>query len=363
MKFSRLAQYFEKISATSSRLTITNLLSELFKELNVDEIDKTIYLLQGRVAPLFVKIESGMAERMIIKSVVNGLNLERKAFEDYYKKNGDLGRTIEYFKKQIILIDEKDLSILEVYDELYKLAMANGIGSQVVKGNIIANLIRQLDSLSSRFIVRIPIGVMRLGFSDMTVLDALSWSLTGDKVLRPEIERAYHVRPDLGFIAKTLKEKGINGLKNIKPKVFTPIIMMKAERMSSGEEIINQIGECGVEPKYDGFRIQVHYQKNAQPPVRLFSRNLEDVSLMYPDIIEGVIKEVKASEVIMEGEAIGFNPQTDEFLPFQETVQRKRKYDIVEKAKEIPLKLFTFELLYLNGRVAYRCLLLIEDEN
>lgn len=349
MRFSQLSKYFEKITETSSRLTITNILSKLFKELNSDEIDKTIYLLQGRVAPLFEKIESGMAERMVIKSAINGLNLERKLFEDNYKKIGDLGKTIEFFKKQIRLIDEKDLSIIEVYEQLYKLATAAGTGSQEIKINILANLIRQLDSLSTRFIARIPIGVMRLGFSDMTVLDSLSWSLIGNKTLRPVIERAYHVRPDLGFIGKVLKDKGIKGIKNIKPLVFTPILMMKAERLSSGEEIIKQIGECAVEPKFDGFRLQVHYKKNHKTKVRLYSRNLEDVSLMYPDIIDGVLKEIIADEVIFEGEAIGFDPNTGNFLPFQETVQRKRKYGIKEKAKEIPLKLFIFELLYLNG--------------
>ncbi|HEX7542580.1 MAG TPA: ATP-dependent DNA ligase, partial [Patescibacteria group bacterium] len=131
------------------------------------------------------------------------------------------------------------------------------------------------------------------------------------------------------------------------PRVFTPIIMMKAERMSSAKEIIKQIGKCLVEPKFDGFRLQVHYKNNQ---VKLFSRSLEDVTYMYPDIVEGVKKEINANELIIEGEAIGYNPKTGEFLPFQETVQRKRKYDIKEKAIEVPLKLFAFELLYLNGK-------------
>src|SRR3990167_7018334 len=183
--------------------------------------------------------------------------------------------------------------------------------------------------------------------SFMTILDAYSWMLIGNKTLRPMIENAYHVRPDLGFIGKTLKEKGLEGLKDIEPKIFTPIIMMKAERMSSAQEIIKQIGKCLVEPKFDGFRLQIHY-KNGQ--VKLFSRSLEDVTYMYPDIVEGVKKEVKVEELIIEGEAIGFNPKTGEFLPFQETVQRKRKYDIKEKALKVPLKLFAFELLYLNGK-------------
>lgn len=223
------------------------------------------------------------------------------------------------------------------------------MGSQEAKISILSKLIRQLDPLSCRYLARIPLGVMRLGFSDMTVLDAMSWMLKGDKSLRGEIEKAYHVRPDLGYIVKQLKQKAQGGLKDIRPQLFTPILMMRAERLSSGREIIEKIGKCVVEPKYDGFRLQIHFDKSKKD-VRLYSRNLENVSYMYPDIVSAIKNQVKAKEVIFEGEAIGFDPQTGGFLPFQETVQRKRKYGIEEKAKEIPLKLFLFELLYHDGK-------------
>lgn len=347
MKFSKLAIYFKEIEQTSSRLKITEFLSDLFKRLDEKEIDKTLYLLQGRVIPLFEKLDFGMAERMIIKATTKALNMERRLFENQFKKIGDLGVTIEHFKKEIKSFDEKDLTIQEVYQSLYDLAKSAGTGSQEKKINIIASLIRQLDPLSTCYLVRIPLGRMRLGFSDMTVLDAFSWMIKGDKSIRPDIEKAYHVRPDLGYIGHTLKVHGLSGLKHVKPALFTPILMMRAERLSSAHDIIEKIGKSIIEPKYDGFRLQIHYKK-ATGEVRLFSRNLDDVSYMYPDIIEGVKKEIKADEIIFEGEAIGFDPHSGNFLPFQDTVQRKRKYDITEKAKEIPLKLFAFELLYCN---------------
>ncbi len=348
MKFSELAIYFLKIEEVSSRLTITSLLAELFEKLTPEELEKTVYLLQGRVVPVYEKIEFGMAEKTVIKAIISALNVERGYFEKENRKNGDLGKTVEFFKKQYISFEEKDLTILEAYDQLYKAATASGDKSQDYKIQTLSLLIRQLDALSARYLVRIPQAIMRLGFSDMTVLDAYSWMLTGDKSLRPEIEKAYHVRPDLGYIGKVIKQKGIEGMKSIQPVLFTPIIMMRAERLSSGQEIIAQIGLCGVEPKYDGFRLQVHYRQDTGE-VHLYSRSLEEVSYMYPDIIRGVIKEVKARELIFEGEAIGFDLKTDSFLPFQETVQRKRKYGVEEKALEIPLKLFCFELLYADG--------------
>lgn len=351
MKFSDLATYFEKIEQTNSRLIITEVLSDLFKKLHADEIDKAVYLLMGRVVPLYEKVEFGMAEKMVMKSVLAALQIDKKTLDKEYNKYGDVGKAVVQLKKEIRSFDEKDLSVSEVYTQLYAMAKAGGAGSQEIKMNILASMIRQLDPLAAGYLVRIPQGTMRLGFSDMTILDAFSWMLTGDKSLRPDIERAYHVRPDLGYIGKTLKQKGSEGLSLVKPTVFTPILMMRAERLSSPEEIVKKIGPCIIEAKYDGFRLQIHYKKKKghDAEVRLYSRNLEDVSFMYPDVVEGVKKEVRADEIIFEGEAIGFDSNSGTFLPFQLTSQRKRKYDIVEKAKEIPLKVFAFELLYVDG--------------
>lgn len=359
MYFSRLALYFERIESKSSRLEITQILAELFNELSAEEIGQTVYLLQGRVAPLFEKTEFGMAEKTVIKSIVSSLNIDRPYFEKENHRLGDVGKTVEEFKKQYVSFEEREMTIAEVFLELERLAKCTGDGSNEVKVGILSGLVRQLDSKSCRYLVRIPQGLIRLGFSDMTIIDAYSWMLSGTKQFRPEIEAAYHVRPDLGYIGRMIKENGMEGIKKVAPHIFTPIIMMRAERLSSGEEIIKQIGRCVIEPKYDGFRLQIHYKKNqklkikdqkGEGEVRLYSRNLEDVTYMYPDIVMGVQQEVDAEEIIFEGEAIGYHPETKQFLPFQETVQRKRKYNIEEKAREIPLKLFVFELLYYNGK-------------
>ncbi len=350
MKFSKLAEYFEKIEKTSSRLEITEQLSACFRALHPDEFDKAVYLMQGRVAPLFEAVEFGMGEKMVAKAAASALHMEKKLFDTHLKRIGDMGETVQYFRAQHSSFEQRDLTVSEVYHELRRLAELSGGQSQELKSGILSALIRQLDPLSCRYVVRIPLGVLRLGFSDMTVLDAYSWMLQGDKNLRKEIEKAYHVRPDLGHIGRQLKGKGVAAMKHIAPALFTPILMMRAERLSSGTEIIEKIGECSVEPKYDGFRLQAHVRKTGKGhKVCLYSRNLEDVTHMYPDLVEGALKEVKAKEAIFEGEAIGYDPNTQSFLPFQETVQRKRKYNIDEKAKEIPLKFFVFELLMADG--------------
>lgn len=349
MQFSTLSAFFEKIEKVSSRLEITRILADLYNQLTADEIAQTTYLLQGRVMPEYAGVEFGMGQKLVERGIAGALQIEAISLRTEFKKQGDLGQVVEFFKKQILSFEDADLSITTVFNELLRLAHANGPGSQDTKVAIISHLIRQLDPLTCRYLVRMMLGQMRLGFSSMTVLDAYSWMLTGDKSMRAQIEEAYHVLPDLGRIGKILKEKGIVGLSDINPEIFIPIIMMRAERLSSGAEIIDKIGTCFIESKYDGFRLQIHYSGQTSE-VRLYSRSLDDVSSMYPDVAQAVRDNFGSHEVIFEGEAIGYDPVTGDFLPFQETVQRKRKYDIIAVAERIPLRLFVFDMLYLDGK-------------
>ena len=350
MKFKELADHFRLIESTSSRNDMTQQLSDLFSVTSSDEIGPVVYMLQGRVTPPYVKSDFGLGEKMIIKAVIRALQIDDAAFHTHLKKTGDIGTSAEHFKEHIVSLLPQDLSVLEVFKKLVQVTETSGDGSQDGKLAILSELVQGLDPLSCRYIVRIPAQTLRLGFSDMTILDALSWMLSGDKQLRKTIEKAYHVRPDLGYIAHVIKTKGIGGLTSVKPHIGTPILMMRAQRLPTPEDIFAKLQTGIIEPKYDGFRLQVHYEKKGKESVvKLFSRGLDDVTYMYPDIVEGIQKECTADSIIIEGEAIGFDPYTGSFLPFQETVQRKRKYDIAEKALEIPLKMFVFEILYIDG--------------
>jgi len=346
MTFKQLSVYLQKLEKITSRNEMVIVLAELFKNVPAEDFDKVMYLLQGRVAPLYIPVEFGMADKMILRALSKAYSKDEKEINSEFKKIGDLGELAEKLNQES-RIKNQELSIEYVFGELDKAARTNGAGSVDKKIDTISNLLKVADSLSSRYISRIPVARLRLGFSDMTVLDSLSWMLSGDKSNRPVIEKAYNIRPDLGYIGKLIKEKGLVGLNSTKPDVGTPILMARAERLSSGKEIIEKIGECAVEPKFDGFRLQAHFENGK---VKLFTRNLEEVTFMYPDIERGIKSQVKAKSAIFEGEAIAYNPSTNEYLPFQLTSQRKRKYDIEEMARKIPLKYMVFDVLYLNGK-------------
>src|SRR3989344_3620532 len=355
MTFRTLSGYYEKLEATSKRLELIDILSKLFKEAKGDEIGKICDLIQGRVAPFFEPIELGMAESMIAQSVSRAFDESKEDVLKLYRKLGNFGlaaaqlanrlRATDYGKRAV---DRRQLTVDEVFAKLLEIAKFSGEGTVEKKVFGLCELLKKLDPISVKHVVNIPLGTLRLGIGDATVLDSLSLAKHGDKSLRPILEDAYNKTSDLGFVAETFFKKGISGIKNVKLIVGKPVRPALAERLPSADEAIKRLGnEFAAEPKFDGFRVQVHLDRLT---VQLFSRNLENTTHAFPDIVDGVKKEVKAKSAILEGEAIAFNPLTSEFLPFQETTKRRRKYNIEEMMKELPLVLFAFDLLYLNGK-------------
>lgn len=247
-------------------------------------------------------------------------------------------------KRQQSLYSES-LTVEKVYSTFYKIALSGGQGSQEVKIKALAELLNSATPKEARYIVRFPIGRLRLGIGDPTILDALSAYKKGDKSLRNDLERAYNLCSDLGLVAKTLFENEDEILK-FRIKVFSPVRPALAERLTTAQEIIEKIGKCFIDSKYDGLRIQCHMKDGK---IELFSRKLEPMTHMFPDVVEAIKKQIKAKEIIFEGEAVAYNEQTNEYLSFQLTMQRKRKYDVKEKAQEFPLRLFAFDLIYADN--------------
>lgn len=361
MKFKRLAEYFSKIEKEASRLAMTRDLAELFKEASGDEIDQVVYLALGNLRPKFEGVEFNLAEKMMLRVLGAAYEVKAEKVRQAFKQIGDLGEVIE--KLGVKTGGGRGLSVAEVYKRLMDVAVDEGQGSQDRKVQNMARLLKDLDGLSAKYVVRIPVNKLRLGFSDMTVLDGLSWMEKGDKSLRKDLERAFNVSADIGKIAAVFKKKGLGGIGGIKLEPGVPIRMAMAERLPSAEKMVEKLEVFAVEPKYDGLRVQIHVDKGkslrmagqedlfggVKKLVRIFSRNLDNVTHMFPDIAEEAEK-LKVKRVILDGEAIAYDPKTKKFLPFQVTVQRKRKHGIKQKMGELPLKVMVYDILYVDGR-------------
>ncbi len=341
MKFNRLVEFFERLETTAKRLEMFDILSELFREASSKEIDKIIYLSQGQLLPPFKGVEMGMSEKLLIRAISDATDTPTKKVEEEFRHTGDLGATAENLTQW----KGQYLDVEDVYKELMDIALTSGAGSVEKKIGFLSNLLKGASAKEAKYIARFVIGRLRLGIGDPTVLEALALA-HGGRHLRVELERAYNLCSDLGLVAKTLIEKGIDGVRRFRVQVGYPIRMALCERLPSSEEIIEKIGRAAIEAKYDGFRCQVH--KDGER-VEIFSRNLERTTEMFPEIREAARDSITPQRTIFEGEALAYNEVTGELFPFQVTIQRKRKHGVAEIAKEYPLKFFAFELLYSDG--------------
>lgn len=346
MTFKELAHYFFKIEQEPSRLGMTRLLSHLLKEATPQEAAVICNISLGQLHAPYIGTQFNIAEKNIIKVIADILQQDEKEITLQSKMIGDLGLIIETGKWDI----KNDPELLEIYDTLEKIEKISGIGSQEEKNRALKNLIISLDPLSAKYVIRIILGTLRLGFSDMTLIDALSWMEAGDKSLRHVIEHAYNVCADIGYIARLLKQEGIEAIKKMEPHVGTPIRPAAAERLPTPQAIFEKLGTCIAQPKLDGFRLQIHYgHSQNQPLIKFYSRNLIDMSHMFPDLAQA-IQNLPVQNLIAEGEAIVYDQNAGTFLPFQETVKRKRKHGIEKAIEELPLQIFMFDILYLNGK-------------
>lgn len=395
MLFKDFSVYLQKIENVSARLEITAILASLFKDLMRDEqaqeeLMLATYLMQGSLVPSYLSLEFQMSEKMLIKTLafvkakikgfdqVHADNLfseisdtDQSLFGDHsvieqeltakYKKIGDIG---ELFEKILIEAQSSEkfkeqLSIEQTHTFLTQIAKTSGIGSQDKKIALLANLLQKLDPLSAKYISRIVLSKMRLGFSTMTLIDALSFVKNNAKTDSANLEKAFFKKADLGKLAMAylLEHRELSSaelLKTYQVEIGIPVLPVLCQRLNSATEIIEKMGEVLAEPKYDGLRVQIHINKSkfkdSGLSYKAFTRNLEDVTHMFPEL-EEVVNVLQVQNCILDTEAIGIDKKTGKFLSFQETIQRKRKHGVSVKALEVPLCFYAFDLILLNDQV------------
>jgi len=340
--FSKLAAVYEELEKTSSGNKLREILSKFFKAVPKEDIDKIAYLTLGRIGPEFEEIDLGMAEKMVLKSIAMAFNESEDNVKKLFKKFGDVGFVAESLSKG----KKSNLTVRHVFENLWKIKEQSGEGSQEAKIRILASMLSSASPLEARYIARIAQGTLRLGTGTMTILDSLAIAFTGTKANKKIIEHAYNICSDVGAVAKVIATKGLDGIKKFNVIVGRPIKMMLAQRVKSISEIKEKMpGKISAEEKYDGERMQVHKKGN---DIVIYSRRLENITYQFPDVVEGIKKYIKARDCVIEGEAVA--TEGEKLLPFQSLMQRKRKYEIEKYVEKVPVTLFLFDLLYLNGK-------------
>lgn len=347
MKYSVLADIYEKLESISGKLEKTHIISNMLKESSTENLPQVVLLLSGNVFPAWSEEELGVANQLMIKSISKAYGINEKEIVKYFKKTGDLGLVVEMLsksKKQTTL-GLKELSVEKIFENLKLIAKQTGSGSQDRKMNLIAELLIQAKPKEAKYLVRTVLGQLRVGVAEGLIRDAIAEAFN---VSAKTVENAWFLNPDYGEIAQIAKEKG---LESVKIEIGKPIMVLLAEKAPSLEDAINSFDEVALEYKYDGARMVIQKKEDK---FWIFTRRLENITKAFPDVVEICKKSLKAKECIVDGEGLAIDKKTGKPLPFQMLSKRiKRKYDIGEASKEIPIELNLFDIIYIDGKTLF----------
>lgn len=364
MKFLEYCEYLEKFEGMNSRNEMVELLAVLLRELEVEEISPAIYMLQGKVAPLYKSIEFNFSSKSLIKAFQRQVG-EQIDVAAIFAEVGDIGSIVEQVFGRTGKKESLDLG--EVFTFLKKLALVEGKDSQKYKADMVIEMQAKMSLMEYKYFSRIVVGKLRLGLSDKTILEGISWSVGKDKSHKAAIEHAFGVNADLGYIATKVLSGGMDAIEGITIELGIPIASKLVEREKDSSTLFERLGQCIIQPKYDGLRLQIHFRKegfsqdndvsspqgvmfesSGNIKVVMFSRNMSSMGFMFPDVAE-VISKLDVDSIVIDTEVIGFDPQTNDLLPFQQTIQRKRKTGIEKISQQIPVRIYSFDILELNG--------------
>ncbi|MCW4045602.1 MAG: ATP-dependent DNA ligase [Candidatus Bathyarchaeota archaeon] len=348
--FKDLADLLEKIAATRKRLEIVSLTADFLKSLDAEETEPAVSMILGNAFPKYNQKTLDISWTTLSKILQRVTNADWKIFLDAFSSTGDIGSATKALfekttlKKQTILFT-KPLTITEVRRNLEAIAETSGSGAREKKERLLTALLSQASPTEAKYLVKILTHEMRTGLHEGLMEQATAKAF--DLPLTT-VQKANMTLGDIGEVAATAKTKGKNHLFTLNFKIFRPVKPMLAQTASDiNEALVQHNGETSFEYKYDGARIQIHKQNGK---VQVFSRRLTDATSSLPDIVESIKNNIVAHEAILEGEVIATDNSGNP-IPFQHLMRRfKRVHDIADAAEKIPLKLYLFDALYINGK-------------
>jgi DNA ligase 1 len=348
--FKSLSELLEKVEATKKRLEIIERTANYLKTLDADEIEPAANMMVGRAFPLYSQktLEASWSTLTRVFGRISAFNWD--LFRLAMASTGDIGSAtktiLEHSKpKKQTQLTQTYLTLTEVRRAFDTIAQAQGSGARTKKERLITTLMSQAAPVEAKYLVKIFTGEMRTGLSEGLMEQAVA--LAFDAPL-PKIQHAGMVLGDIGEVAKILKSQGPQALEKTGFIVFRPVKLMLAQNALSIDEAMEmQDGKSAFEYKYDGARVQIHKQNNV---VQIFSRRLTDVTASLPEVVAAVKQNIPAQSAILEGEVISLD-STGCPIAFQHLMRRfKRVRDVGGMMQKIPLTLYLFDILYLNGK-------------
>ncbi len=341
--FAQLCQQVENVSGSLDKI---DLVAAFLANLEEDDLSIACKFFMGNVFSPGENLVLGVGPSILYDALARACGCSSEQISQMLRKTGDPGlvasgivekrKPIGFAAFQTVEL----LTISEVYQRFRSIAHASGRRSQETKVKNLQFLFSQASSIEAQYIARLAIEDMRIGIGEGGIRDAIAKAFA-----RPakDVERAYNLTNDIGLVAMSAKRDTLLELHIV---IYHPIKMMLAQLGEGISSALEELGTAAIEWKYDGARVQIH--KNGEK-VQIFSRRLEDVTASLPEIIR-VVSHIKVKSAILDGEVVAVD-KDGRPMAFQEILKRfRRKHDVEKLAKQIPLHLFLFDLIYLNGK-------------
>ncbi|MDO9516924.1 MAG: ATP-dependent DNA ligase [Methanosarcinaceae archaeon] len=350
--FKEFAQACRTIEDIPGSLDMTEKVAQLLQDVNCDELPVVTHFIMGEVFPAWSTEDLGIGTSLLYAALSKAAGISLKDIESLIRDTGDIGKTATKAlsgksKGQAtfssFLNDSQELSILEVFERFKNISKVSGKGSQTTKIKNLQYLFNSSSPDEAGYIARLAIEDLRIGVGEGIVRDAIAKAFD---VPTSDVERAFMLTNDMGLVAVAARRGGVDEVTKLNLELKRPIKMMLAQVTPTIEDAINEMEIAAIEWKFDGARVQIHKDGDN---ITLFSRRLEDVTHSLPDIVSAVREHVTADSAILDGEAFAVD-EAGRPRAFQEILKRfRRKYDVETTAREIPLTLRLFDLVYLNG--------------
>ena len=350
-RFQKLCELLERLSATTGKKQMVGMVASFISSLEEGELSCACYFIVGDISARWDQRTLDVSFGTIVKVLRDVAQCQLREIFEVLKEIGDLGETtrrvLEAKKSETRpLVEPPPLTIEGVYKTFQEIMEVKGEGSRSVKEKLYRGLISRATPLEAKYIVKLTVGERRYGFGENLMEESISLAFNVPLEL---VRRANMVLNDIGEVAVIAKKRGTEGLRNVKLTIFHPIKPMLAETASTVKEAAESFKRgFAIEYKLDGARVQIHKKESE---VRIYSRHLRDVTDSLPEVVREVRSEVRASEVVLEGEVIavgdGGRP-----LPFQYLMRRFRRVKgVAEYAGRIGVRLYLFDILSVDGKV------------
>jgi DNA ligase-1 len=317
-RFSKLAELCESLTGTRGKLEKVRLLVEFLRELDPQEIEPAVLMLLGKIFPdndpRTLEISGATVERVVQRI-----------------PDAESQRT--------------PLEILDVRRLFEQMAGASGSGSRRQKEALLAELLGGASDVERKWLLKMIFGEMQHGVAEGVMLDAVA-KASGAPL--STVRRAVMLTGDIGEVAYIALRQEKDALQRVGMRLFRPVQPMLAELAETvTEALAEHHGTSSFEFKFDGARVQIH---RSGEEVRIYSRRLSEVTPSLPDVVELAVNRLRAKELIVEGEVVAVD-RHGRPLPFQELMRRFRRIrDVQAMISEVPVRLFLFDILYLDGR-------------